>query len=152
MEEFFVAIQKTPVPTLLIVAGLLFILLGFVTKIGGIIEVSPEQKQLTLPVGMSVLLIGLLLNFNPTPEENPVTKKTFSEPMYAGLRLDVCYEWADRCGEEPAREWCKTQGFKRAVDYPTQNVGNRGIPTKLIGTQKVCNEAMCTSFEYITCE
>ena len=153
MDEFLNAIQKTPVPTILILAGLFFLLLGFVTRIGGIIEVSPEQKRWTIPIGLLVFSIGLVIYFTPvstvqvTPE-----KQTFPDPMYAGMRLDVCYEWANRCGQEPADEWCKLQGFNHALDFPTEVVGERGIPTKLIGTQQECRESFCGSFKYITCE
>jgi len=39
------AILNMPVPSILIFAGLFFILLGCVTKIGGMIETSPEQRR-----------------------------------------------------------------------------------------------------------
>lgn len=66
MEVIVAAIQKTPIPTILILAGLFFLLLGFVSKLGGMIEVSPEQKRLTLPIGLLVLTLGLLLTFIPS--------------------------------------------------------------------------------------
>ena len=72
--------------------------------------------------------------------------------MYDGMRLDVCFEWTKRCGEEPATAWCKTQGFSRSIDRLAENVGERGVSTKLIGTQQVCSEEFCASFAYITCE
>ena len=65
MEIFITAIQKTPIPTVLIFAGLLFVLLGFTTKLGGIIEVSSEQKKLAIPVGLIILVVGLALTFMP---------------------------------------------------------------------------------------
>lgn len=84
METFLNSIQKTPLPTILILAGLLFILLGFVTKLGGIIEVSPEQKRWTIPTGLLVLAIGLVLNFaTPTPNTTStptITPTTVTTP------------------------------------------------------------------------
>src|SRR2546425_13334409 len=41
-----------------------------------------------------------------SPIETQQTQ-TFSEPMYGETRLDACYEWGKRCGEEAATEWCK---------------------------------------------
>lgn len=70
MDEAIKVIQDTPVPTMLIVAGLFFLLLGFVSKLGGIIEVSSEQKKLTIPIGLLVLTIGLVLYFSPSPDLN----------------------------------------------------------------------------------
>jgi uncharacterized protein YgiM (DUF1202 family) len=68
MGEAIKAIQETPLPTLLIIAGLFFLLLGFVNKLGGIIEVSPEQKRLTIPIGLLILTIGLVLSFSTSSE------------------------------------------------------------------------------------
>ena len=42
MQDLIKAIHDTPIPNLLIAAGLLFLLLGFVNKLGGFIEVSPD--------------------------------------------------------------------------------------------------------------
>jgi TIR domain len=96
-----------------------------------------------LVAGIAILLLVYL----HSPE-----RQAFPEPMYGGFRLDTCYEFGTRCGEEPATEWCKKKGFERAVDYQTETVGDRGIITKLIGTQATCREAFCTAFKYIACE
>jgi hypothetical protein len=87
-------------------------------------------------VGLAVLLSTHQIKRPPVvPNEGPrIERQTFPQPIYDGLRLDACYEWAKRCGEEAASAWCKTNGFQRAIDYPTENVGNRGMHTKLIGS------------------
>ena len=74
METLIQAIPKIPPPTMLIVVGLFIIVLGFVSKIGGIIEVSPEQKRWTIPTGLLVLTVGLILNFATNPQ--PTTQLT----------------------------------------------------------------------------
>jgi hypothetical protein len=79
MMEVITAIQNTPIPTILILGGLLFILLGFVTKLGGIIEVSTEQKRLAIPVGLLVLTIGLLFRYIPS-EISPNTTSDREKP------------------------------------------------------------------------
>jgi hypothetical protein len=71
---------------------------------------------------------------------------TFEAPRLDELRLDTCVQGAVRCGEEAASAWCKLQGYERAISYPIENVGERGISTKLIGTRQVCSEKFCTSF------
>lgn len=60
--EILRLIKDTPIPTLLILVGLFILVLAFVTKIGGVIEVSPEQRRWALPTGLLVLVIGLILN------------------------------------------------------------------------------------------
>ena len=69
LKDVFKALQDTPIPNLLIAAGLLFLLLGFVNKLGGFIEVSPEQKRLTIPIGLLVLTVGLVLSMRITTSD-----------------------------------------------------------------------------------
>ena len=71
LKDVIKALQDTPIPNLLIAAGLLFLLLGFVNKLGGFIEVSPEQKRLTIPIGLLVLTVGLVFSMRIT---TPVPK------------------------------------------------------------------------------
>jgi hypothetical protein len=142
-------------------------LLVAVGLLGGGIEIRelkvPAISQISrvLSFIVGIVFIGLTLFLTSQQIDKPSIsgyatsvpeRQTFPEPMYGGSRLDACYEWANRCGEEPATAWCKTNGFKRAVDYPTENVGTRGIVTKLIGTQAECKETFCASFKYIACE
>jgi hypothetical protein len=62
------------------------------------------------------------------------TSLTFQEPMLGDLRLDACLEWGMNCGEPAATAWCKTKGMTRVAEYLGENVGERGIGTRLIGT------------------
>ena len=61
--EIIKILKDTPVPSLLILAGLFILILAFVTKIGGVIEVSSDQRRWAIPTGLFVLVIGLILNF-----------------------------------------------------------------------------------------
>jgi hypothetical protein len=145
-----------------------FILGGLLVTVG-LIGGGIEIRELKIPPvgrparvlaflgGLGFIVLAFSLGRQPgdksagAPIETQQTQ-TFSEPMYGEARLDACYEWGKRCGEEVATEWCKLKGFKRAVEYPTENVGGRGIHTKLIGTQAECTESFCASFSHITCE
>jgi uncharacterized protein YgiM (DUF1202 family) len=82
MQDLIKAIHDTPIPNLLIAAGLLFLLLGFVNKLGGFIEVSPEQKRLTIPIGLLVLTVGLILSMRLTSPivSNPNDGETSPPP------------------------------------------------------------------------
>jgi arginine exporter protein ArgO len=121
-------------------------------------QIAGTARAVAAMVGIAFVVLALAINQKwieqkreanqPTPSENT---KTFATPMYEGMRLDACVEWAKRCGEEAATTWCKTQGYLRATTYPTENVGERGVSTKLIGTREVCKEKYCTSFTEITC-
>ncbi|MBI4780976.1 MAG: hypothetical protein HY785_06590 [Oscillatoriophycideae cyanobacterium NC_groundwater_1537_Pr4_S-0.65um_50_18] len=73
LGDLIEGIQSTPIPTMLIVAGLFILILAFVTKIGGMIEVSSEQKRWAIPIGLFVLVMGLVLNFSSAPITTVVT-------------------------------------------------------------------------------
>jgi hypothetical protein len=80
METFIKAVQDTTIPNILVWAGLFVLITAFVTKIGGIIEVSPEQKRWAIPVGLFLLALGLALNLTspstistPSPAPAPST-------------------------------------------------------------------------------
>ena len=129
-----------------------------------------EIKELKLPqiggaarviaacVGIAFVALALAINLKwmQRSEESMQPKtgensRTFETPMHGGLRLDACYEWAKRCGEDAASAWCRGQGYTRATAYPVENVGERGVSTKLIGTNAVCKEKFCEAFVHITC-
>jgi hypothetical protein len=147
-----------------------FVLGGFLVAVGllgGGIEVRelkvPSVGRITrvLSFAAGMAFVGLAVFLGPgqvkdsaavNAEPAALVRVTFAQPMYGDLRLDACYEWADRCGEEPATAWCQTKGFARAVEFPIENVGNRGLGTRLISTQAECREQFCASFSHITCE
>lgn len=87
----------------------------------------------------------------PTPEP-PKTNVVFQEPMLGDRRVDVCLEWAQKCGEPAATAWCKVKGMGRALDFPAENVGQRGLETRLVGTNEVCKGTFCSAFMSITCQ
>ena len=141
---------------LLVIVGLLG--LGIEIRELKIPPLGQTARVLSFFGGMAFIALAIFLGAHSSDKSPPLRnsietqdRQTFSQPMYGDLRLDACYEWGKRCGEEAASEWCKTKGFKGAVDYPVENVGSRGIRTRLIGTQAECKELSCASFAYITC-
>lgn len=90
MDTVIAAIQKTPIPTILILGGLLYILLGFVNKLGGFIEVSTEHKRLAIPIGMLVLIIGLFFTiFSPPITIQEPDQKQPKPPPEPVLKPDI---------------------------------------------------------------
>jgi hypothetical protein len=143
--------------------------LGGILVAAGLFGGGLEIKELKLPqistvprVFAAVVgagFIGLAIFLNPKPSTSAPTasvpqpeKMTFQEPMQGDMRLDSCVAWAEQCGEPAASAWCRTKGMSRAVEYPQQNVGEKGLATRLIGTNQVCKEKFCSSFVYIVCE
>jgi hypothetical protein len=62
------ALQRTPIPNLLIIFGALFLFLAFVGKIGAIIEIPPTRQKWSALLGAVFLITGLATSFLSTSE------------------------------------------------------------------------------------
>jgi hypothetical protein len=99
MGDVIKVLKDTPIPTILIWAGLFFLLLAFVSKLGGVIEVQPNQKRSAIFIGLLLLTIGLALNITPTflsisqptpfPSLEPNPSSTSPKPVESSLQ-DTC--------------------------------------------------------------
>jgi hypothetical protein len=122
-------------------------------------QIGPIARVLSAAVGIGFVGLALYVHAGGAgpiaPAPNPEPEKAqlaFQSPMQDGLRLDVCLQFAQNCGEPAASGWCKTKGLTRAIDYPEENVGKQGIATRTLASNEVCKADFCTSFVYITCE
>lgn len=79
MEPVLQQLRNTPIPVVLIWAGLIFLLVPFLTKIGGIIEIQQSQKRPAFVIGAALLALGMALNFLVTTP-NIVDNANLSEP------------------------------------------------------------------------
>jgi hypothetical protein len=77
--EIITQLQNTPVPNLLVVAGLIFIILAVVGKIGAVIELSTKKQKWTAGVLGTLFLffgIGLFVIPNPSPQSSDALGST----------------------------------------------------------------------------
>ncbi|HET9754031.1 MAG TPA: hypothetical protein VFP52_13755, partial [Myxococcales bacterium] len=81
MEEWFKAIQATPIPKVLIFAGVVFLFLSVTGGIAGKIQISSERQKLALAIGASLLALGIVVNFVPPSVFE-------SAPMASGPHVD----------------------------------------------------------------
>jgi hypothetical protein len=75
--------------------------------------------------------------------------KSFNQPQYKGHLLDWCLTWATDCGKPAADKFCQKNGYDAASAFPKWE--DAGQATRLIGSNQVCDEAMCDSFTSIQC-
>jgi hypothetical protein len=115
LQDVVKAVQDTPVPNLLIAAGLLFLLLGFVNKLGGFIEVSPDQRRLTIPIGLLVLTVGLVLSMRIAGPD-PMDKKVTPPP----IKPETSYVRATTNDPNPPTNLRNGPGSSYAIVAPIQ--------------------------------
>src|SRR5262249_15626777 len=67
MGDIITALKDTPVPTILIVGGIGFLLLAVAGSIAGKIEIPPARQKWAGGIGVVLLSVGLILYMLPIP-------------------------------------------------------------------------------------
>jgi hypothetical protein len=85
MESMLTALKDTPIPTILVVAGIVFLLLSIAGQLAGRIAVPPERQWWAAVMGGTLLLSGVALYVVPParlipPRPPEVLPPTRSEP------------------------------------------------------------------------
>lgn len=79
MKEFLTtlqALQDTPVPNLLVIAGFFFLLLAFVGRIGDWIDLPKRRQKWAGIIGAAFLLLGIFLFLAPEPTPDSTSTVT----------------------------------------------------------------------------
>jgi hypothetical protein len=107
MKEVITALKDTPIPTILVVAGIVFLLLAIAGQLAGRIVVAPERQRWAAVIGGGLLAIGVALYVIPQwpavpsstppagnkPEEAPGQKQESSrvgvQTKYGGVMANI---------------------------------------------------------------
>jgi hypothetical protein len=65
METVLAALKDTPIPTILVIAGIVFLLLAIAGQLAGRIVVAPERQRWAAVIGGGLLAIGVALHIGP---------------------------------------------------------------------------------------
>jgi hypothetical protein len=65
MESVITALKDTPIPTILVIAGIVFLLLSIAGQLAGRIAVAPERQRWAAIIGGGLLAIGVALHVIP---------------------------------------------------------------------------------------
>jgi hypothetical protein len=89
MASALTALKDTPIPTILVIAGIVFLLLAIVGQLAGHIAVAPERQRWAAVIGGLLLVIGIVLHVLPqltsrgveeVPTSRPSTLPTQDQP------------------------------------------------------------------------
>lgn len=84
--EWLKVLKDTPVPTILVVAGVGFIFLAVAGGITGRISVQPNRQKISFAVGAVLLVMGIIIYLSPAsapvpgPTPGPTTSQTTTPP------------------------------------------------------------------------
>ena len=71
MGNIMDALKDTPIPTLLVVAGIVFLLLSIAGQLAGRIVVPPERQRQALLLGCVLVVVGIALHIAPPRSASP---------------------------------------------------------------------------------
>ena len=111
--EFLAVVKDTPIPTVLVVGGLIFLVLAVVTQVGGKIKVASKRQNLSIVIGIILLLLGIGLYLVPNAKTNlqngnapTITGVTIRESNENGelvIRQDI--NFIDKDGDTNYVKW-----------------------------------------------
>jgi hypothetical protein len=130
MENVLAALKETPLPTILVIAGIIFLLLSMVGQLVGHVTVPPERQRWAAVTGGALLLAGIGLHVIPqvwqsaagarsTPVSQPSTLPAEEPPLRATT-------------EVPHRQPSPSMP-KSTVETHRKDVGISPIPTTTRG-------------------
>jgi hypothetical protein len=65
MESVLAALEDTPIPTILVIAGIVFLLLSIAGQLAGRITVPPERQRQATIIGCLLVVVGVALHVIP---------------------------------------------------------------------------------------
>jgi hypothetical protein len=76
MGEIIKALKDTPIPTILVVAGIVFLLLAVAGQIAGKVNVPRDRQRLSMLIGVILIVLGAIIYMIPQPVLVPIPAKT----------------------------------------------------------------------------
>jgi hypothetical protein len=73
---------------------------------------------------------------------------TIAPVVDGGMTVDTCLSWATDCGQPAADEFCRRNGFGRALSFEWSYTR----PTRTLVGGETCDQEGCGGFQRITCE
>ncbi len=142
--EFFAALKDTPIPTILVIAGIIFLLLGIATiKKPIVIDVTPSGRKISLVLGIALLGVGLYIftrqvleqgQLKNTPTETPILGATETQVSIIDVDTEtpssnnIVFSSADavHLGDQSIQGWPELAGeclvLRVPITMPVQEV------------------------------
>ena len=80
MFEILQTLKDTPLPSILVIGGLVFLLLPFIKKTGGAVEIETGNKGIAALIGMALLLSGIALYILPVTTSSSAQNNNRQQP------------------------------------------------------------------------
>jgi hypothetical protein len=95
MDSVLTALKDTPIPTIIVVAGIVFLLLSIAGQLAGRINVPPERQRQAMIIGCLLVVVGVALHVVPPPKgDRP------SQPSGTAVRMSEMEYGTNRFGSD----------------------------------------------------
>ena len=84
MDELLGAIHDTPLPTILVVAGIIFWILAVAGSVAGKVRVEPRRQRMAGVAGSILIVLGLVLYVVPLYRHHPANKDSSANTDLGG--------------------------------------------------------------------
>lgn len=124
MDAVINALFNSPLHTLLVASGLIFLLLTIVSQIGGIITVSAERQKLSAAIGAVLLALGIVLHFkSAAPPERQTPEDILSDYLHRinSRQFAVAQMLNPKLNVEATSRWMEQISSINLVDFQMQD-------------------------------
>lgn len=152
--ETLSVLKDTPIPTLLVIGGIVLLILSIASKVGGKIEISSSRQNISIALGIILLLIGVALYLIPTA--NPKSNDTNSP--YPSV-MPILYYYVN---VDEAKLYEEKSESSRAFETITRCTQVEVVPegydpdwlhvTYTKGTKRITGYALTKQFTDLPCE
>src|SRR5215510_12584430 len=124
MDTIVTALKETPIPTILVVAGIVFLLLSIAGQLAGRVTVPPERQRQATIIGCLLVVVGIALHVIPSrlipPPPPRVSAPTPSPSPPTGDQPPQTTSTPPNFQPPPSTPQPPTQDFK-VVSIPSLN-------------------------------
>ncbi|MDP1615023.1 MAG: hypothetical protein Q8L68_04430 [Methylococcales bacterium] len=135
MLEIFKILRDTPIPIVLVIGGLIFLLVPFIRRVSDKVEVETTNKGLAGFIGFSLLVMGIglyvipslavtpstpptaipqsIISATETPRVNPTSQAV--QPVATSTKAPIKYDGWVMC-------WHGRDGYEYLIAYPESDV------------------------------
>ena len=122
------------------------------TKIGGAIEVAPEQRRWAIPVGIFLLVLGLILHFSQVTAPPPTSQQdSWDELHRVALKWDLTTARTDLAELAKSEDRCIAE-FARRFNNELNDKGAEGFrsinPIKCSINKELDCQIQITKFDF----
>jgi hypothetical protein len=118
VESVMAALKDTPIPTILVIAGIVFLLLSIAGQLAGRIAVAPERQRWAAVIGGMLLAAGVVLYVVPQLKlTSPGTKEVLPSWRLVAGQKQGCNRDDIACtgGSMPDPNKCKDQQVRQIM-------------------------------------